>query len=340
MLKRTVITIGLGFLGGWAATLFSLPLAWMLGSLFMVMCFSLLGVKTGVDKRVHRTAISLLGLFIGSRIQADELSGLVFWYPSVLAMLVYMVLMLVGGFWIFNRASIGRMNAMFCAYPGSMNSALVLAERANGDLRWIAISHSLRLVTVVSGAAILASFFVHDVTLNIAPTSLTLVDSLPLLLAPLCWWLGRLLRIPLPEFLGPMAAGTIIANLGFGPSLPAWIVLAAFLILGASVGARFSGSHWSLVISMGRYGITFALFALGVATLMAWLVSSVTQLAFVAVLLALLPGGVGEMAVIAMVMGIDPVYVVSHHILRLLLLIFMTPLMVRIANAPARVQER
>lgn len=336
MLKRTVITVGLGSVGGWLATLFSLPLAWMLGSLFMVMCLSLMGVKTGVDKRLHRIAIALLGLFIGSRIQAEELVGLIQWYPSVLAMLVYMVLMLFGGFWIFNRAYIGRMNAIFCAYPGSMNSALVLAERANGDLRWIAISHSLRLVTVVSGAAFVASFFVDDVTLDSPPSALALVDILPLLLAPLCWWLGRLLRIPLPEFLGPMAAGGIIANLGFDYSLPTGIVLAAFLVLGASVGSRFSGTQWSQLVSMGRYGITFALFALVVAALMAWLVSSFTQLAFVAVLLALIPGGVGEMAVIAMVMGIDPVYVVSHHILRLLILIFMTPLMLRIVNQPIK----
>ncbi len=305
----------------------------MLGSLFMVMGLSLMGVKTGVDKRLHRTAIALLGLFIGSRIQAGELIGLVFWYPSVIAMLVYMALMLFGGFWIFKRARVGRMNALFCSYPGSMNSALVLAERVNGDLRWIAISHSLRLVTVVSGAAIVASFFVEDVTLSSSSPSLSMVDSLPLLLAPLCWWLGGLVKIPLPEFLGPMVAGAIIANLGFDYALPTWVVLSAFLVLGASVGARFSGTQWSQVISMGRYGITFALFALVVA---AWLVSSVTPLAFVAVLLALIPGGVGEMAVIAMVMGIDPVYVVSHHIVRLLLLIFMTPLMVRMVNSPVR----
>ncbi|MGO2240515.1 MAG: AbrB family transcriptional regulator [Halomonas sp.] len=336
MLKRTGITVGLGFLGGWLATLLSLPLAWMLGSLFMVMCLSLMGVNTGIDKRLHRSAIALLGLFIGSRIQADELLGLVLWYPSVLAMLVYMALMLFGGYWIFNYANVGRMNAMFCAYPGSMNSALVLAERANGDLRWIAISHSLRLVTVVSGAAIVASFFVDDVALRSSTSSFSIMDGLPLVLAALCWWLGRLLKIPLPEFLGPMAAGAIVANLGFDYSLPTWIVLTAFLVLGASVGARFSGTQWSQVISMGRYGIAFALFALLVAALMAWLVSSFTHLSFVAVLLALIPGGVGEMAVIAMVLDIDPVYVVSHHILRLLLLIFMTPLMIRLANGPVK----
>lgn len=332
MVRTTIKTIGLGCLGGVIATLFSLPLAWMLGALFMVMGVSLVGIHTGVDRRLHRIAIALLGLFIGSRIQADELVGLVKWYPSVLAMLVYMVLMLVGGYWIFTRARVGRMDAMFCAYPGSMNSALVLAERANGDLRWIAISHSLRLVTVVSGAALLASLFVDDVTLQSSPTSLSLMNGLPILLAPFCWWLGIKLRIPLPEFLGPMAAGAIIANLGIDNSIPTWVVFSTFLVLGSSVGARFSGTHWSQVLSVGRFGMLYALFALIVAALMAWLVASLTPLTFVAVLLALIPGGVGEMAVIAMVMDIDPVYVVSHHILRLLLLIFMTPLMVRLAK--------
>lgn len=335
MAKKTLKTLVLGCLGGVIATFFSLPLAWMLGALFMVMAVSLGGVKTGVDKRLHRVAIALLGLFIGSRIQASELVSLVQWYPSVLAMLVYMGVMLVGGYFIFIRARIGPMDAMFCAYPGSMNSALVLAERANGDVRWIAISHSLRLVTVVSGAALLASFFVDDITLQSSPVSLSLMDALPLLLAPLCWWLARLLRIPIPEFLGPMAAGAIIANLGVDYSLPTWVVFTAFLVLGSSVGARFSGTRWSQVVSVGRFGMVYALFALVVAALMAWLVASMTQLSFVAVLLALIPGGVGEMAVIAMVMDIDPVYVVSHHVLRLLLLIFMTPLIMRIAKQAA-----
>lgn len=333
--KKTLKTIGLGCLGGLVATLFSLPLAWMLGALFMVMGVSLAGVRTGVDKRLHRVAIALLGLFIGSRIHADELVSLVQWYPSVLAMLAYMVLMLAGGYWIFARARVGSLNAMFCAYPGSMNSALVLAERAHGDLRWIAISHSLRLVTVVSGAALLSSLFVDSVALPPSAEPLSLMGVLPLLLAPACWWLGRLIRLPLPEFLGPMAAGALIANVGVAYTLPNEILLVTFLVLGSSVGSRFSGTHWKQVVRVGRFGMLYALFALVVAALMAWLVASVTSLPFVAVMLALIPGGVGEMAVIAMVMGIDPVYVVSHHILRLLLLIFMTPLMIRLTTLAA-----
>ena len=55
MLKKTVITVGLGFMGGWFATLFSLPLAWMLGSLGFVVpqCAGNAGLYgTNVDRRV------------------------------------------------------------------------------------------------------------------------------------------------------------------------------------------------------------------------------------------------------------------------------------------------
>ncbi|WP_447527871.1 AbrB family transcriptional regulator [Vreelandella sp. TE19] len=333
MVWRTLKTLGLGGVGGVVATLFSLPLAWMLGALFLVMGVSLAGVKTGVDKRVHLVAIGLLGLFIGSRIQAYELAGLIHWYPSVLAMLVYMAMMLAGGYWIFTRAGVGRVSAMFCAYPGSMNSALVLAEDAKGDLRWIAISHSLRLVTVVSGAALMASLLVGEATLSSDSHAPNLMDAAALMLAPLFWWLARKLNVPIPEFLGPMAAGAVLANAGLDYSVPVWLVFGAFLILGSSVGSRFSNTPFSQVLKVGRFGIAYALFALGAAAAMAWLVASITALSFLAVLLALIPGGVGEMAVIATVMGIDPVYVVSHHVLRLLILIFMTPAMVRLASA-------
>ncbi|WP_252106351.1 MULTISPECIES: AbrB family transcriptional regulator [unclassified Halomonas] len=332
MALRTLRTLVLGSLGGVIATLFSLPLAWMLGALFLVMGASLAGVKTGVDKRFHVVAIALLGLFIGSRIQARELMGLVQWYPSVIAMLVYMALMLAGGYWIFSRAGVGRVSAMFCAYPGSMNSALVLAEGARGDLRWIAISHSLRLVTVVSGAALVASLFVDEVTLQSDSHALRLCDIAALLVVPLFWWLMKRLRVPMPEFLGPMAAGAVLTNAGLDYELPVWLVFGAFLVLGSSVGSRFSNTRFSQVFKVGRFGLLYAVFALAMAALMAWLVASVTPLAFVAVLLALIPGGVGELAVIATVMGIDPVYVVSHHVLRLLILIFMTPAMVRLAG--------
>nr|WP_163501151.1 AbrB family transcriptional regulator [Halomonas socia] len=321
-------TLALGALGGALASLLSLPLAWMLGALFMILAVSLLGMATAVDKRLHRLAIATLGVFIGQRVDVGELVQLVAWYPSVIAMLLYMALLLVGGGALFMRGGVAPLNALFSAFPGSMNSALVLAERAGGDVRWIAISHSMRLAVVVSSAALMASLLVDEVAMA-DDTGLLTVDLFWWLLAPVSWWLGRCLRLPLAEFLGPLLASALLTSLGVPLALPGVCLLATFLILGSSIGSRFSATSWRRVVQVGRVGLLFALFAVVLAVGVALLVAFTTELSFVAVLLALLPGGVGEMAVIAVAVDVDPVYVVSHHVLRLLLLIVLTPWMLR-----------
>ncbi|HSH49256.1 MAG TPA: AbrB family transcriptional regulator [Halomonas sp.] len=339
MMRRTPLTLMIGGLGGALATLGSLPLSWMLGALIMVLLASLAGVRTGVDRRLHRSSIAMLGLFIGNRVDLGELSHLVQWYPSVLAMLAYMVLMLAGGSWLFRAGGMSRQSALFCAFPGSMNGVVILAERLGGDIRWIAIAHAVRMVVVVSSAVVMASYLAGGVTLGDAGSGFRWQSLYLLALAPACWWLGRRLRLPLPEFLGPIAVGATLSSLGHGVTMPDLLLVATFLVLGSAIGSRFAGSSWSQLVEVGRYGLLFALYAVLMAVATAWLVASATALPFRAVLLALLPGGIGEMAVIAVALDIDPVYVVSHHVLRLLLLIVFTPAMVALIRRRQRAAE-
>jgi membrane AbrB-like protein len=339
MMRRTLLTLMIGGLGGGLATLASLPLSWMLGALFMVLLASLAGVRTGVDRRLHRSSIAMLGLFIGNRVDLSELSHLVQWYPSVLAMLVYMVLMLVGGSWLFRLSGMSRQSALFCAFPGSMNGVVILAERLGGDIRWIAITHAVRMVIVVLSAVLMASYLAGGITLTEASDGFHWQSLYLLALAPACWWLGGRLRLPLPEFLGPIAAGATLSSLGYGVTMPDLLLVATFLVLGSTIGSRFAGSSLRQLLAVGRYGLLFALYAVLMAAATAWLVASATTLPFRAVLLALLPGGIGEMAVIAVALDIDPVYVVSHHVLRLLLLIVFTPAMVALIRRRQRSAE-
>ncbi|PMR68485.1 AbrB family transcriptional regulator [Halomonas heilongjiangensis] len=335
MAHRSTSTLLIGALGGGIATLVSLPMAWMLGPLFAVLVASLAGMRTGIDKRLHRGSIAMLGLFIGNRIELDELSHLLEWYPSVLAMLAYMGAMLAGGAWLFSLSGMSRLSAVFCSFPGSMNATVILAERLGVDIRWIAITHAMRLVIVVASAAFMASHLAGGIVLGegggVDWQAMTL-----LVLAPASWWLGRLLRFPLPEFLGPMAIGAVLATLGHGVALPDILLVATFLVLGSSVGARFAGTPWQRIIWVGRYGVLFATYAVLMAAATAWLLSTFTSHTFAAALLALLPGGVGEMAVIAVALDVDPVYVVSHHVLRLLLLILATPVVISLSRRGGR----
>ena len=63
-----------------------------------------------------------------------------------------------------------------------------------------------------------------------------------------------------------------------------------------------------------------------------------TGSACVALVLALGPGGIAEMGLVAVAMGIDPLFVATHHVIRIGLVVLMAPPLFRLWRALARVQ--
>ena len=53
---------------------------------------------------------------------------------------------------------------------------------------------------------------------------------------------------------------------------------------------------------------------------------------FFSLLLAYCPGGIYEVAVIAIAFDLDPEFVAFHHIIRLLMILFTVPMIVKILN--------
>ena len=60
------------------------------------------------------------------------------------------------------------------------------------------------------------------------------------------------------------------------------------------------------------------------------LLSALTGLPFEALILALSPGGFAEMTLAALSMNIDPAFVTTHHGLRLLVIVFILPIVLSI----------
>jgi hypothetical protein len=72
-------------------------------------------------------------------------------------------------------------------------------------------------------------------------------------------------------------------------------------------------------------GVVTGLYMLGAAALAASILSPITKISFAALWLAFAPGGLAEMAMMSMALGIDPAYVTTHHLYRLILLIIFAP---------------
>ncbi len=76
----------------------------------------------------------------------------------------------------------------------------------------------------------------------------------------------------------------------------------------------------TFALSLGLTAIIIAV-ALGYALA----VGSLTGLPPVALLLAFVPGGVAEMGILALLVGVDPIFVATHHLVRVLLVYAVIP---------------
>ena len=102
------------------------------------------------------------------------------------------------------------------------------------------------------------------------------------------------------------------------------------LILVASVGCRFADKTFSEIgrNALHSFVATFLLVVLGViAALIAGLIIDKN---FFTLLLSYCPGGIYEVAVIAIFFDLDPEFVSFHHIIRLLMILFIVPIVLKI----------
>ena len=64
------------------------------------------------------------------------------------------------------------------------------------------------------------------------------------------------------------------------------------------------------------------------AFIAAWIAYALTGYSAAAALLACMPGGAPELSLVALSLGIEPAFVTFHHLLRITVLILLTPMLV------------
>ena len=107
------------------------------------------------------------------------------------------------------------------------------------------------------------------------------------------------------------------------------IVDYCLLILGASVGCRFSDKTFNEVAKNTFHSFVATLLLVFLGVLAALAASLIIDKNFFTLLLSYCPGGIYEVAVIAIFFNLDPEFVSFHHIIRLLMILFVVPLILK-----------
>jgi uncharacterized protein len=346
---RLAVTLAIGSVGGALFAWWELPLAWMLGAMGFTLVASMAGAPIGVPAPLRNAMITVLGIMLGSAFSPDLVDHLDEWLVTGAFLAVYVVVSLAAGLLFLRRvARYDRVTAFFTAAPGGFNEMVTVGSALGGDERVISLSHSLRVVLVVVAIPFGFQYFAgyeRGAGGGLGPIvpDLGAMDAVLLAACAVAMLPARWLRLPAPWMLGPMVASATIHVAGLTHSKPpALFVIAAMVVIGASIGARFRDVRISTLVRTLAVSLVMSLILLALSLASAWFLHAVTGLPFGSILLAYAPGGFAEMSLVSLAMGLDPAFVSSHHLARVIIVVALVPIAFRLVErwsplpAPAR----
>ncbi len=318
------------------AEFFNVPLAWFLGPMIVTSLASLNGLKIKMPRLVLSLVLIFLGLYIGNYIDKTLFSQIQEWAWTSLIMLAYIILsVLLVSKYLQKFSQYDKKTSIFSAAPGALGPLMILAEDEKSDLSRVATSHLIRLIIIITVFPFVVDSFynLENITVtekiienqNIYNLFILIILSIILIL------IFDKLKVP-----AALLAGTLVSS-GFLQiseiaiyKLPPNIIDFSLLILGSSVGCRFADKSFNEIAknALHSFVATFMLVVLGL--LAAYVAGLVIEKNFFTLLLSYCPGGIYEVAVIAIFFDLDPEFVAFHHIIRLLMILFVVPIILRI----------
>ena len=320
------------------ADYFKIPLAWMLGPMLAISIASLSGIKVKMPKLALSAILIILGLHIGNYIDQNLLSQMRDWIWTSMVMFFYiLVSIFIVSKYLQKFSGYKKKTSIFSAAPGALGPLLILAEYEKSDLSQVATAHLIRLIIIIT----LFPFFV----VNFSPIEAMTIEKfnyidqdhldliILLIVSVILIYIFDKIKVPAPLLAGPLVASGILQITEFASyKLPDQSINFCLLILGASVGCRFADKSLHEVIKNTAHSFvaTALLIVLGIIAAIA--AGYFVENNFLTLLLSYCPGGIYEVAVIAIAFDLDPNFVAFHHIIRLLIILFIVPVILRIIN--------
>jgi hypothetical protein len=329
------LTLLLGAVGGAFFDWLTMPLAWLIGAMIIITVAALAGVPLKPPGRLRNLMIGVLGIMLGSAFTPDIADNAGQWWPSLITLTIFVVV-LAGAVAVFLHrvARFDPVTAYFAAAPGSFATMVVMGTEMGGDERNISLIHAIRIMLTVLTIPLWFRFYYGYVPGGAEGIpSLGSIIDFPLrdfaILAAcaLGFPLAKLVRLPAAALLGPMFLSALVHLTGLTSAQPpSEIVNLSQLVIGTGLGCRFVGLHVKRVMGTMLLSVGVTLFMLALAAAFALTLEYYTGLPFAALWLAFAPGGLAEMTLISLAMGIDTAFVSTHHLARMMFLVFVTPI--------------
>jgi membrane AbrB-like protein len=316
-----VIAVLAALVGGFAAYVADVPLAWVLGPLVVTAALSVSGVNVWSSTRARRFGQLIIGTGLGLNITAALLLGIGIWIPAMIAT-AFGAIIITSAFSVFVQrfGRLDRTTAYFAMMPGGLSEMANVGARVGARVEPIALAQAVRIgfVVPVLPPAIIA-LDIHGDFLRIDDRqALGYPEVAALLVMALAGvWLMNLLQMANPWMLGALVTTAVLTSAEFvSGQMPRIIFYGGQFLLGIAIGARF---RRDIISRLPRLFILMALFTLLISlTLFAYGagLSWLTGIDLATAALASSAGGVVEMALTAQILQLNVAMVLGFHVVR------------------------
>ncbi|HEX2554566.1 MAG TPA: AbrB family transcriptional regulator [Microvirga sp.] len=308
-------------LGGLVFDLLGLPAAWFSGAVVAVVIWVAFGQGRPLPGPLVDAAMLTSGVTMGTGVTPEALAAMER-YPLSLAVLLLALVAITGGsaLWLVRVSGWRRDDAILASAPGAMSAVLAVAVERGGAVVPITVVQSVRfliLVTLLPSAV--ASFGGLGGGLPLLDKTIASPGGLFAMLAG-GWALGLVfarIGIAAPILFGGAAASALLHGTAAAPGVvPPVLAAGGFVLVGAFIADRMRGLSWAMLghtlpAALGSFAV-----GMGAAAACAALAAVLARVPFADALVAFAPGGLEAMMVLALSLGLDPLYVGTHHLAR------------------------
>lgn len=311
--------------GGLVFHWLGVPAAWLSGAAVAATLWGLTRWAVPMPRALADAAMLISGAAMGAAVTPDAIAAMGR-YPSSLVLLVIGIVAIsyASSLWLTRISGWRRLDALLASAPGALSTVIAVAIDRKADVASIAIAQNLRLFVLI---ALLPSIVVLTGG-GSSPTGLIgaglPVESPGGMAFTLLGGLGLGLVLKTLKVAAPMLLGaTVVSSVSHGTGvatgvIPPVIATGGLVLIGLFIAERFrtiqrAALRKALIAALGSFAIGMI-----VATIFAALAAWLAGVSFANSLIAFAPGGLEAMTVLALILGLDPLYVGIHHLVRFL----------------------
>ncbi len=328
------MTLAVACLGALLARAVNAPVYVLTGPAAAVSLAGLAGMRVEVHPRFRDVCFVVLGLAVGAGFSAEALGTVVRWPLAfaVIAGLTWATMVacravLVRGF------GFARDTALLAGAPGHLSFVIAMAEGNGRDVVRISVTQSVRLLLLTLVVPFVALAMGFDLSAVVMAQGQGWPLWVLVVLAALALVAARMFArwaVPAPLLMGAMLVTGVWQLSGVRSGvMPDWLVMPAYVALGALIGTRFAGVTTAALLRNLGAGLAITGVAVVFAGVAALGVAWALGMPQAHVLLAFAPGGLETMIAMGVVMGAVPGFVAACHMTRLMVLSVLLPVMAR-----------